>query len=77
MENLQNYTVKNVSSFAEVVSWENVVTIVIKKANTNSWFLITNRNDVDIAYSYSKRFKIEKLFRIQKVQYWTSRKQKL
>jgi hypothetical protein len=48
--------------FAEVVSWEKVVTIVVKTANQNTWFLITNRNHFGIADSYSKRFKIEKLF---------------
>jgi hypothetical protein len=47
--------------FAKVVSWEKVVITVVKKTSTNTWFLITDRNDVDIADSYSKRFTIEKL----------------
>jgi hypothetical protein len=63
--------------FTELVSWEKIGTIVVKTANKNTWFLKTNRNGVDIADSYLKRFKIEKRFQDLKVQYSTSRKQKL
>jgi transposase len=61
-ENLQNYTGQNVSFLTEVISWEKVVKFVIKITNNSTWFLIPNRNDLDIADNYAKRFKIEKLF---------------
>jgi hypothetical protein len=61
-ENSQNYVGQNESFWAEVISWEKVVQFVVKTTNNRTWYLISNRNDVDIAESDSKRFKIERLF---------------
>jgi hypothetical protein len=56
IENLQNYAVQNESFWAEVVSLKKVVKIGIKMTNNDTWYLITNGDDVDIADSSLKNF---------------------
>jgi hypothetical protein len=56
----------NASFWAEISSGKKFAKFGVKAKNKGRWFLITNRNDVDIADSGSKRNMIETLFQCRK-----------
>jgi hypothetical protein len=60
MEKLQNYAGQNESFSAEIISEKRFVKFIVKPANSNTRYVIPNRNDVDIADNHSKRFMREK-----------------
>jgi hypothetical protein len=65
-EILENYAGQNVLFQAEIISWEKIGKFMIKTTDNDTWYLITNRDNIDIADNYTKRFKIENFSRIEK-----------